>query len=62
MFLSITLLLVAVLCAVAIVRELRRKNFIAVGFAALSFVVFGAFSIATIISIITTGGGAPGGH
>lgn len=59
MFLSITLLLVAILSAAAIVRELRRKNFIAVGFAAVSFVVFGAFSIATIITIITTGGGAP---
>ncbi|MCM3715272.1 DUF2759 domain-containing protein [Halalkalibacter oceani] len=62
MFLSITLLLVAILSAIGIARELRRKNFFAVGFAAISFVVFGAFSIATIVSILTTGGGAPTGH
>ncbi|NEU29626.1 DUF2759 family protein [bacterium LRH843] len=62
MFLSITFLLVAILSAFAIARELRKKNFLAVGFAALSFVVFGAFSIATIIAIITTGGGAPVAH
>ncbi|ARK31424.1 DUF2759 family protein [Halalkalibacter krulwichiae] len=62
MILSIILLIVALLSAVAIVREIKRKNFFAVGFAGLSFVVFGWFSIATIISIITTGGGAPVAH
>ncbi|WP_100404784.1 DUF2759 domain-containing protein [Bacillus solitudinis] len=62
MFLSITLLLVAILCGFAVIRELRRKNFVAVGFAALSFIVFGWFSVMTIFSIITTGTGAPVGH
>ncbi|MBP3952336.1 DUF2759 domain-containing protein [Bacillus suaedae] len=62
MFLSIILLIVALISAVAIIREVRRKNFFAVGFAGISFVVFGWFSIATIISILTTGGGAPTGH
>ncbi|WP_017726972.1 DUF2759 domain-containing protein [Halalkalibacterium ligniniphilum] len=59
MFLSITLLLVAALSGLAVVRELRKKNFFAVGFAAISFLVFGWFSVMTIISIITTGQGAP---
>jgi hypothetical protein len=62
MYLSIILLIVAIFCAFAVFRELRRKNFFAVGFAALSFVVFGWFSIMTIYSIITTGTGAPVGH
>ncbi|MFC0561645.1 MULTISPECIES: DUF2759 family protein [Bacillaceae] len=62
MILSIILLIVALLSAVAIVREIKRKNFFAVGFAGISFVVFGWFSIATIIAIITTGGGAPVAH
>ncbi|WP_332697925.1 DUF2759 domain-containing protein [Halalkalibacter lacteus] len=62
MILSIILLVVALLSAFALVRELRRKNFFAVGFAGISFVVFGWFAVATIISIITTGGGAPTAH
>jgi uncharacterized membrane protein len=62
MILSIILLVVALLSAVAIIREIKRKNFFAVGFAGISFVVFGWFSIATIISIITTGTGAPVAH
>ncbi|MCL7749858.1 MULTISPECIES: DUF2759 domain-containing protein [Halalkalibacter] len=62
MIFSIIMLVTALLCAVAIVRELRRKNFFAVGFAGISFVVFGWFAVATIISIITTGGGAPTAH
>ncbi|WP_088104700.1 DUF2759 domain-containing protein [Halalkalibacter urbisdiaboli] len=62
MFLSIVFLLIAILCAFAVIRELRRKNFFAVGFAALTFIVFGWFSVMTIFSIITTGTGAPTGH
>ncbi|KMJ55964.1 DUF2759 domain-containing protein [Alkalihalophilus sp. As8PL] len=56
MFLAITFLLVAILSALGIVREMRRKNFFAVGFAALSLAVFGWFSVMTIISIVTGGG------
>lgn len=59
MFLAILFLLVAILCAWAIARELKRKNFLAVVFASLSFLVFGFFSVATIISIIFIGDGAP---
>lgn len=59
MFLAIVFLLVAVLCAVAIARELRRKNLLAVIFASLSFLVFGFFSVATILSLILIGDGAP---
>lgn len=60
MALAILLLLVAIFCAIAVVRELRNKNFFAVIFAGLSLVVFGWFSIMTIFSILTTGTGAPG--
>jgi hypothetical protein len=56
MFLAITFLLVAILSALGIVREMRRKNFFAVGFAALSLAVFGWFSVMTIISIVAGGG------
>ncbi|MGO4887149.1 DUF2759 domain-containing protein [Anaerobacillus sp. MEB173] len=62
MVLSILFLLVAILCGLAVVRELRRKNFFAFGFAAVSFAVFGWFSVMTIISLITTGTGAPIAH
>lgn len=60
MALAILLLLVAIFCAIAVVRELRNKNFFAVIFAGLSVAVFGWFSIKTIVSILTTGTGAPG--
>lgn len=57
LFLSITFLIIALICAVAIFREMRRANFFAVGFAGISFVVFGWFAIATIVEYIRTGGG-----
>ncbi|WP_413379760.1 DUF2759 domain-containing protein [Alkalihalobacillus sp. 1P02AB] len=60
MFLSITLLIVAVICLIAVFRELRRKNFFAVGFAMISCAVFGWFSIMTIWAILFDGRGAPG--
>ncbi|MBU8908991.1 DUF2759 domain-containing protein [Desertibacillus haloalkaliphilus] len=53
MFLAINLLLVAILCAFGVLREMRRKNFIGVAFAGASLLVFGWFSIMTIL-----GGGA----
>lgn len=59
---AIIFLAIALVCAAGIVREVRRKNFFAVGFAGITFVVFGWFSIATIIAIVTTGGGAPVSH
>lgn len=59
MFIAITFLLVAILSAVAIFREVRRRNLFAVAFAGLSFLVFGFFSVATIVSIVLYGDGAP---
>ncbi|BAB06538.1 DUF2759 domain-containing protein [Halalkalibacterium halodurans] len=56
MFVAVTMLLVAILCGLAVVRELRRKNLFAVGFAAISMAVFGWFSIATIVTYISSGG------
>ncbi|MBM7569672.1 putative membrane protein [Aquibacillus albus] len=47
---AIILLVVAVLCLVAVFRELKAKNFFAVGFAGISTLVFGWFSIMTILS------------
>ncbi|WP_186575791.1 DUF2759 domain-containing protein [Aquibacillus kalidii] len=48
MVLAILLLIVTILCAVAVIRELKNKNLFAVAFAGLSAAVFGFFSIATI--------------
>lgn len=48
MALGVMLLVVAILCAIATIREIKRRNFFAVGFAGISFLVFGWFSIMTI--------------
>ncbi|SDH34336.1 DUF2759 domain-containing protein [Alteribacillus bidgolensis] len=48
MALGVMLLVVAVLCGIATIREIKRRNFFAVGFAGISFLVFGWFSIMTI--------------
>ncbi|WP_027963436.1 DUF2759 domain-containing protein [Halalkalibacillus halophilus] len=47
---AVLMLLVAILSAIAIPRELKKRNFFSLGFAGLSLVLFGWFSIATIIS------------
>ncbi|SDY54860.1 Protein of unknown function [Evansella caseinilytica] len=52
MVLGIITLLIAILAAVGLFREFKRKNFFAVGFAAITIAVFGWFSIRTILSII----------
>jgi uncharacterized membrane protein len=55
--------LVTLVCLVAVFRELKRKNIFAVGFAGLSALVFGWFTIMTIYSLITGAGpGIPGAH
>ncbi|WP_418199515.1 DUF2759 domain-containing protein [Alkalihalobacterium sp. APHAB7] len=56
MFLGINMTLVAIFCAWGLVREVRKKNFFAVGFAAISLAVFGWFGVMTLIS------GAPVAH
>ncbi|MGY4690267.1 DUF2759 domain-containing protein [Salibacterium sp. K-3] len=48
MALGITMLFVAILCGIATIREIKRRNFLAFGFAGLSLLVFGWFSIMTI--------------
>lgn len=50
MVLAILLLLVAALCVVAVLREFKAKNFFALGFAGISALVFGWFSIMTIFA------------
>ncbi|SFL67817.1 DUF2759 domain-containing protein [Salibacterium qingdaonense] len=45
---GITMLVVAILCGVATIREIKRRNFLGFGFAGLSLLVFGWFSIMTI--------------
>ncbi|MBM7620217.1 DUF2759 domain-containing protein [Sutcliffiella halmapala] len=42
--------LVTILCLFAIVRSLREKNFLALLFALGTVVVFGAFTVATLIT------------
>ncbi|WP_420809397.1 DUF2759 domain-containing protein [Aquibacillus halophilus] len=50
MELAIIFLVVAILCAIAVLRELKTKNFFAVAFAGASTLVFGWFSIMTLFS------------
>ncbi|WP_074435748.1 DUF2759 family protein [Oceanobacillus jeddahense] len=50
--LGILFLLVALLAVVSVVRQLKYKNILALLFSGLTAVVFGFFSIATIISEI----------
>lgn len=50
--LGILFLLVALLAVVSVIRQLKYKNILALLFSALTAVVFGFFSIATIISEI----------
>ncbi|MBA2173603.1 DUF2759 domain-containing protein [Halobacillus locisalis] len=45
---AIILLIVAILCVIAVFRELKTKNFFAVLFAAASALMFGWFSVMTI--------------
>ncbi|PYZ94315.1 DUF2759 domain-containing protein [Salipaludibacillus keqinensis] len=57
MVFGIITLLVAILSLLGGLVELKRKNFFGVGFAAISVLLFGWFSIRTLISIIFMGGG-----
>ncbi|WP_174613801.1 DUF2759 family protein [Virgibacillus ihumii] len=52
MVLGIILLAVTILSVVSVVRQLKIKNLFALGFSAVSALVFGFFSIATIITNI----------
>lgn len=50
MVLALILLVVAVLSVVSVIRQLKYKNLFALGFSAVSALVFGFFSVATIFS------------
>ncbi|SET62449.1 Protein of unknown function [Salinibacillus kushneri] len=50
MVLGIMLLVVTIICAIAVFRELKDRNFLGVCFAGLSVLVFGWFSVMTIYS------------
>ncbi|GAB2573429.1 DUF2759 family protein [Gracilibacillus alcaliphilus] len=48
MELGFIILVVTVLCVIAVVREFKSQNMLGAGFAAISALVFGFFSIATL--------------
>ncbi|TRM13291.1 DUF2759 family protein [Lentibacillus cibarius] len=50
MVLGIIFLLVALLAIVSVIRQIRIKNLFALAFSALAVLVFGFFSVATIIT------------
>ncbi|WP_070120676.1 DUF2759 domain-containing protein [Bacillus marinisedimentorum] len=49
--------LVTIIALLGFFREIRRKNFLAVVFTVLTVAVFGWFTINTLVSLITSGGG-----
>jgi len=53
MVLAIILLIVALVSVVSVIRQLKFKNVFALLFSSASALVFGFFSIATIISEIS---------
>jgi hypothetical protein len=48
--------LVTIFAIFGLLRALKNKNFLAIGFAFLSLAVFGFFTVATAIDIFTGGG------
>lgn len=58
MGLVIIFALVTIFCAISTVRSLANKNVLAIGFAGISTLVFGWFTVMTIIAM-THGGGVP---
>ncbi|HLR80671.1 MAG TPA: DUF2759 family protein [Bacillota bacterium] len=51
--LGIILLIVAIISVVSVIRQLKFKNMLALIFSGLSALVFGFFSIATIIHVLS---------
>ncbi|MBY7143375.1 DUF2759 family protein [Virgibacillus sp. NKC19-3] len=51
--LAILFLLIALLSVVSVIRQLKYKNLLALGFSVIATLAFGFFSIATIISEIS---------
>lgn len=56
MVLSILLLIVALLCVMSVLRQVKIKNYFALAFSAVAALSFGFFSIATIICELTDAG------
>lgn len=54
MVLAVMFLAVAVLCALAVFREIKSKNMFAVAFAGVSTLVFAWFSLMTLLSPLFT--------
>ncbi|UFT97774.1 DUF2759 domain-containing protein [Radiobacillus kanasensis] len=54
MVLAVMLLVVTILCAIAVFRELKSKNLFAVAFAGASTLAFGWFSVMTIYAELFT--------
>lgn len=50
MVLAILFLLIAILCVLAVFREFKAKNLFSLAFAGISSLVFGWFSVMTIIA------------
>ncbi|GEL06936.1 DUF2759 domain-containing protein [Salisediminibacterium halotolerans] len=57
MALGVIFLLITILAFIGAVREFKKKNFFAVGFAGITVAVFGWFSVRTIVAFIMYGGG-----
>ncbi|TMW74119.1 DUF2759 domain-containing protein [Alteribacter natronophilus] len=51
-------LLITIFSLWGLFREFKKKNFFAVGFAAVTVAVFGWFSVMSLFAYITRGGGA----
>ncbi|WP_100010660.1 DUF2759 family protein [Lentibacillus sediminis] len=51
--LALLFLAVALLAVISVVRQMKFKNLFALGFSAITALVFGFFSIATIISVLS---------
>ena len=61
MGLAIIFAIVTLFCVWGVFRSLREKNFMGLAFAGLTVLVFGAFTVATMIDILFGSGGG-GGH
>jgi hypothetical protein len=48
--------LVTIFAVYGLLRSLKDKNFLAIGFSFLSVAVFGFFTVMTLIDIVKTGG------
>ncbi|MUV39641.1 hypothetical protein JNUCC1_03525 [Lentibacillus sp. JNUCC-1] len=51
--LGILFLIVAIVAAISVIRQMKLKNYLALGFSGLTVLAFGFFSIATIICQVT---------